>query len=482
MHQIVVRILQNAFVMSLLGVFGFSPLCLHPADADDSISRGKLPNIVSFNAHIRPIMSNTCFACHGPDEKVNDSGLRLDSYEFATESAIVPGKAEESDVYQRLVDLDDPMPPAEFRHKLSDYDKALFKKWIDQGAQYEQHWSYTPLRRPDVPDAGEHSALVANPIDNFILARLLVDGLSPSPLADKGALLRRLSLDLIGIPPTPAELDAFLADQSAEAYEQQVDRLLKSPHYGERMAAPWLDIVRFSDTVGYHGDQNQRIFPYRDYVIDAINRNKPFDQFTLEQLAGDLLDDPTPQQLVATGLVRLNMMTREGGAQPAEYLAKYTADRVRMLGTAWLGSTTGCCECHNHKYDPFTTKDFYSLGAFFDDVRQWGVYTTYRYTPNEDLPGFSNDYPFPPELRVESDSLKDQIASLERESDRTAASHLKSDTRQSEPYQRWASESRRWFKQYSSGWQPLAPDEIDTEKETPHKVVGDAVLLTGVPI
>ncbi len=266
------------------------------------------------------------------------------------------------------------------------------------------------------------------------------------------------------------------------AYEKQVDRLLKSPHYGERMAAPWLDIVRFSDTVGYHGDQNQRIFAYRDYGIDAINRNKPFDQFTLEQLAGDLLDDPTPQQLVATGLIRLNMMTREGGAQPAEYLAKYTADRVRMLGTAWLGSTTGCCECHNHKYDPFATKDFYSLGAFFDDVRQWGVYTTYRYTPNEDLPGFSNDYPFPPELRVESGSLKDQIAALERDSDRTAASHLKPGTQQSESYQRWLSESRRWIKQYPSGWQALTPDKIDNEKKTPHKLVEDAVLLSGEPI
>jgi len=346
-------------------------------------------------------MSNTCFACHGPDEEENHSGLRLDSFEAAVDEggAIEPGDAEQSAVYQRLMDGDDPMPPAEFLHQLTDYEKAVFKRWIDQGAKYEKHWAYTPIKQPDLPTASANQKFVKNAVDSFVYDKLQRAGMKFSPEADKPTLLRRLSLDLIGLPPTPAEVEEFLADDSGDAYEKQVDRLLASPHFGERMAAYWLDIVRFSDTVGYHGDQNQRIFPYRDYVIESLNSNQPFDEFTREQLAGDLMEDPTVEQLTATGLIRLNMVTREGGAQPGEYLAKYTADRVRMLGTAWMGATTGCCECHNHKYDPFSIEDFYSLGAYFDDVRQWGVYSSYGYTPNPDLKGFSNDYPFPPEMR-----------------------------------------------------------------------------------
>ncbi len=239
----------------------------------------------------------------------------------------------------------------------------------------------------------KQSAWVRNPIDAFILGGLEAKGLKPSPEADRRTLIRRLSLDLIGLPPTPEEVRAFEQDTDPKAYERLVHRLLDSPHYGERMAVPWLDLARFSDTVGYHGDQNQRIFPYRDYVIDAFNRNKPFDQFTTEQLAGDLLPHPTTEQLVATGFNRLNMMTREGGAQPGEYLAKYASDRVRTVAITWLGSTMGCAECHDHKYDPFTQRDFYSLGAFFADVKQWGVYHDYDYTPNPELKGWSNDHP-----------------------------------------------------------------------------------------
>ena len=209
-----------------------------------------------------------------------------------------------------------------------------------------------------------------NPIDAFVLAPLEAKGVKPSPEAGKRALLRRLSLDLIGLPPTPEETKAFLDDSSENAYEKQVDRLLASPHFGERLAVWWLDVARFTDTVGYHGDQNQRIFPYRDYVIDSFNKNKPFDQFTIEQLAGDLLPNPTTEQRVATGFNRLNMMTREGGAQPKEYMAKYGADRVRTVAGTWLGSTMGCCECHDHKFDPFSTRDFYSMKAFFADMKR----------------------------------------------------------------------------------------------------------------
>ena len=227
-----------------------------------------------------------------------------------------------------------------------------------------------------------------------------IENVSSAKEAERRTLLRRLSLDLIGLPPTPEEMDAYLADTSAAAYEKQVDRLLASPHYGERMAVPWLDAVRFADTVGFHGDQNQNVFPYRDYVIDAFNKNKPFDQFTIEQLAGDLLPNPTEEQLIATCFNRLNMMTREGGAQ-AEGISRQVSGRPRAtVAGAWLGSTMGCCECHDHKFDPFKTKDFYSLSAFWADVKQWGVYMDYGYSPNPDLKGFSNDHPFPPEAKV----------------------------------------------------------------------------------
>src|SRR5204862_6006701 len=214
---------------------------------------------------------------------------------------------------------------------------------------------------------------------------------APSREADRRTLLRRLSLDLVGLPPAPAEVEAFVKDDSPDAYERHVERLLASPHYGERMAVPWLDAVRFADTVGFHGDQRINIFPYRDYVIDAFNKNKPFDQFTVEQLAGDLLPKPTEEQLIATGFNRLNMVTREGGAQPKEYLAKYGAERVRTVGGAWLGATLGCCECHDHKFDPFTARDFYSIEAYFADMKQWGYYADAKYSPNPELKGFGNE-------------------------------------------------------------------------------------------
>lgn len=443
----------------------------------------KLPEKISFNAHIRPIMSDTCFTCHGPDEEENASSLRLDSFTAAVDDggAIEPGDANESLVYQRLIDSDSPMPPAEFRHQLSDYDIALFKKWIEQGANYEPHWSYAAIQQPAVP-AVNHSDLVANPIDAFVLSRLELEGLSPTERADKATLLRRLSLDLIGLPPTPDEVSAFLKDDSPNAYQQQVERLLASPHYGERMASQWLDAVRFTDTVGFHGDQNQRVFAYRDYVIDSLNENKPFDQFTREQLAGDLLKNPTDEQRIATALIRLNMMTREGGAQPGEYLAKYTADRVRMLGTAWMGATTGCCECHNHKYDPLTAKDFYSLGAFFEDIRQWGVYTTYGYTPNPDLNGFNNDSPFPPELRAKSKSLHDQIVQLEH----AMANRIAKQSPQainSPEFKAWVSALARQLANNPDGWIPVIVTAAKTQAEkTSTKILPDhSVLLTGTP-
>ncbi len=453
-------------------------------------SANVLPERVTFNAHIRPIMSNTCFVCHGPDQARNDSGFRLDSQAPAFGRlpsdedlvGIKPGAPESSQVYLRITGRGEgeQMPPADFRHQLTEYDKALFRKWIEQGADYEVHWAYAPIVRPPEPPLQKYADEVANPIDAFILARLAREGVVPNPVAERATLLRRLSLDLIGLPPTPTELLAFLADNTEQAYVRQVDRLLDSPHFGERMASSWLDLVRFSDTVGFHGDQNQRIFPYRDYVIDSFNNNKPFDQFTHEQIAGDLQPQPTAEQLTATGFLRLNMMTREGGAQPGEYLAKYRADRVRALGTAWLGSTLGCCECHNHKYDPFTAKDFYSLGAFFDDLRQWGVYSDYGYTPNQDLKGFNNDYPFPPETRVKSRALISEIKSLQKQRDAALALELGTSSLESPEFQRWTEDLVSMSQRFPDGWVPAAIVEASTDQSSKLQLLDDSLLLTGV--
>ncbi len=408
-----------------LCLFAVSALGLPALFAADSAA-----DTVRFNRDIRPIMSDTCFHCHGFDAKSRKGDLRLDLREFALKAgksgaiAIVPGKPEESEIIKRLFtkDEDDLMPAKESHKTLTPEQKELFRRWVKQGAVYEAHWAYTPLAPvtvPPMPAGGR------NPIDAFIGAKLAEKKITPSAEAPKEKLLRRLSLDLTGLPPTPEELAAFLADQSPNAYEKQVDRLLASPHYGERMAVWWLDIARFADTVGFHGDQNQRIFPYRDYVINAFNANKPFDAFTREQLAGDLLPNATEEQKVASGYNRLNMMTREGGAQPKEYLAKYGAERVRSVSAAWLGSTFGCAECHDHKFDPIKAADFYTLQAFFADVKQWGVYADYSYTPEPELRGVNNDSPFPPEIKTTSPYLKKQDARARQEI--TAFAQAKSD-------------------------------------------------------
>ncbi|WP_442505961.1 DUF1553 domain-containing protein [Novipirellula sp. SH528] len=466
------------------------------ADAAESptlVSTSKtpaMPDQVRFNAHIRPIMSNTCFACHGPDAEENPSGYRIDSFAAATAVlpsddeavGIKPGDPMHSEAYLRIIDEGDgeQMPPEEFRHRLTEYDKALFRKWIEQGAEYEEHWSYAPITRPSIPAVQAFANRVHNPIDAFVLARLETEGITPSEIADKRTLLRRLSLDLIGLPPTPDELQSFLDDNSEGAYERQVERLLASEHFGERMASFWLDLVHFADTVGFHGDQNQRIAPYRDYVIRSFNTNKPYDAFTREQLAGDLLPDPTPEQLAATGLLRLNMVTREGGAQPEEYLAKSKADRVRMMGTAFLGSTLACCECHNHKFDPFSAHDFYSIGAFFDDIRQWGVYADYGYTPNPELRGFNNDYPFPPEIRIDSESARNEIRFLQAERDRELFAKLGDSVLSKPEFDQWVKSTGNLLQKNPGGW--IVADIVDVvaSGNTKPTLKNDgSILLTG---
>lgn len=418
---------------------------------------------IEFNRDIRPIITENCYACHGPDKNQRKAKLRLDQREVALErKAIVPGKPQDSRLVEHIfsTDPEELMPPPKSGKVLSAEQKDLLRQWIAQGAEYEPHWAYIPLRRPAVPQPKE-AGWVRDPIDAFVLHVLEGRNIHPSPEAPKAELLRRLSLDLIGLPPTPEQVEAFVNDPSPGAYEKEVDRLLSSPHFGERMAVPWLDVVRYADTVGYHGDQNQNIFPYRDYVISAFNRNKPFDQFTIEQLAGDLLPAPTVEQQIASGFNRLNMVTREGGAQPKEYLAKYAADRVRTVSMAWLGSTMGCAECHDHKYDPFTSKDFYSMEAFFADIKQWGVYADYDYTPNADLKGVGNDHPFPPEIEVDSPYLRQRIAMLRTEQSRDyerAETKLENDATQESGFERWRKTSRKFLRGNPSGWVTPLPE------------------------
>jgi len=444
---------------------------LYCAILPGAVCSGTTPARIEFNRDIRPIITENCYACHGPDKNQRKAKLRLDVRQIAlARGAIVPGKPAESKLVDHIFasDPDDIMPPPKTQKTLTPSQKELLKQWIAEGAEYEGHWAYIPLKRPDVPPTHE-PVWVRNPIDAFVLHTLESKQIAPSREADKAVLLRRLTLDLIGLPPTAEELQAFLDDKNPSAYERQVNRLLASPHFGERMAVPWLDVVRFADTVGYHGDQNVNIFPYRDYVIDSFNRNKPFDQFTVEQLAGDLLPNPTTEQCVATGFNRLNMVTREGGAQPKEYLAKYAADRVRTVSMAWLGSTMGCAECHDHKYDPFTSKDFYQMEAFFADIKQWGVYMDYDYTPNPDLKGFSNDHPFPPEIQVKSPYLQHRITLLNSRLDQVcarAASKRKADSQATSAFKDWRKESLAFFEQWPTGWAVPRPEVHLQMKDT----------------
>jgi len=330
---------------------------------------------VDFAREVRPVLSENCFACHGPDASKRKSGLRLDTKEGAFgkgesgEHAFVVGKPDESEALKRILstDADEMMPPPKEHKKLKPEQVALLRRWLTEGANYTGHWAFQKIEQPPVPANQE-----ANPIDAFIRARLDREGLKPAPEEEKVRLLRRVTLDLTGLPPTPAEVDAFLADASPNAYEKVVDRLLASPAYGERMAVPWLDLARFADTGGYHNDSLRQMWMWRDWVVKAFNDNKPFSDFTVEQLAGDLLPGATNEQKVASGFHRNVMTSDEGGIIDAEYLNLYIVDRVNTTGITWLGLTVGCAQCHDHKYDPVTQRDYYSLYSFFHNVPEKG--------------------------------------------------------------------------------------------------------------
>ena len=364
---------------------------------------------VNFNRDIRPLLSDNCFKCHGPNAQQRMANLRLDDAEgwFADRGGyriIVPGHADQSKLYQKISSTDDSfrMPPTNSGRTLDPKQIELIKEWINQGAKWEMLWSFVAPKRPPLAEVKD-KAWPRNPIDNFVLARLESEGLKPSPPADKATLLRRLYFDLTGLPPTPAEIDAFIADRSPNAYEKRVDQLLASPHYGERMAMPWLDLARYADTHGYHIDPLRNMSPWRDWVIKAFNENMPYDEFTIEQIAGDLLPHATLDQKIASGFNRNHMINFEGGAIPAEYQVEYVVDRVSTTSTAFLGLTMGCARCHDHKFDPISQKDFYRFYAFFNTV------------PERGLDGYTGNavpvLPLPSHAQEQQlDGLKSQIA------------------------------------------------------------------------
>jgi mono/diheme cytochrome c family protein len=332
-----------------------------------------------FNRDIRPILSHNCFSCHGPDEHDQQAGLRLDDRDAALSElesgvrAIVPGRPDASEAIVRIEsrDPDSVMPPPHTNHVLTAKQKELLAAWIAAGADYEPHWAFVAPRRHE-PPAPQSTAWPINWIDRFVLSKTEAKGIAPAPDADPVTLLRRLSLDLTGLPPAPEEVQAYLSDTDPQRYERAVDRLLTSPRHAERMASWWLDLVRYADTVGYHGDQEHAVSPYRDWVIKAFLENLRFDRFTLLQLAGDLVEpevgEHADDRLVASAYNRLLQTSHEAGVQPREYRAIYQADRIRNVSAVWMGATMGCAQCHDHKYDPYTMRDFYSLGAFFADI------------------------------------------------------------------------------------------------------------------
>ncbi|GAA0527153.1 DUF1553 domain-containing protein [Chitinophaga japonensis] len=360
--------------------------CLYACSPDlpDDVAAAynTLPEKLDYNKDVKPVLSDKCFACHGPDKAKQKAGLRLDlpdaAYAELPESpgkvAIDPGSLRGSELFHRILssDPDYKMPSPESHLQLSAREKAVLVKWIQQGAKYKPHWAFVKPEKTPVPELEKEGYTIHNPIDNFILQRLEQEGLKPSKEADRELLLRRLSLDLTGLPPTLPEIDAFLKDPSPDAYEKQVDRLLRSPHYGEQMATDWLDIARFADSHGYTVDRLRDMSPYRDWVIQAFNRNLPYDTFVQWQLAGDLVPHPTKEMIIATAFNRNHPQNMEGGIIEEEFQAEYVVDRTNTFGEAFLAISTGCARCHDHKYDPVSQKNYYELFSFFNNVKEAG--------------------------------------------------------------------------------------------------------------
>lgn len=372
--------MRSTLAIGLSFLLSLALLSCRKSDNDGRTGIAAAKGKIDFNFHVKPILSDKCFACHGPDAKKRQADFRLDNEEGAFKAlksdpnhfAIVKGDAGQSFLLKRIFS-EDPlfqMPPPESNLILTDDEKNTLRKWIEQGAEYKQHWAFTPPRRPEVPEGTEGCI---NDIDNFIRARLNEVGLEPNPAADKERLIRRVSFDLTGLPPTLEQVDAFLTNDSPDAYEKLVDQLLASPAYGERWANYWLDVSRYGDTHGYQDDLPRVMWPWRDWVIHAFNENLPYDKFVTWQLAGDLLPDATREQILATGFNRNHKITQEGGAIPEEYRNEYVVDRTNTFGKAFLGISVECSRCHDHKYDPVSQKDFYSTYAFFNKANEKGL-------------------------------------------------------------------------------------------------------------
>lgn len=428
---------------------------------------------VDFNRDIRPILSDHCYACHGPDEKARKGNLRLDRKEAvfgllkSGSIAVVPGDLEKSELIHRISthDEDDRMPPLEDGKPLSEKQVAVFKQWVSEGAEWQRHWAYIKPRLNDPPNV-ENDNWPRNDIDRFILNRLEKESIEPSKEAPKEKLIRRATLDLTGLPPTIQEIDSFLADKSDAAYEELVDRLLESKAYGERQAMFWLDLARYGETQGYHHDAHRDMWHWRDWVINAFNENKPFDEFTTEQLAGDLLPHPTRDQIIATGFHRNEMTTSEGGALPEEYAVKYVAGRIDTTARVWMGTSMACAECHDHKYDPITQKEYYRFFGFFNTIPENGLDRQSNPVPRMELKGSDHD-----KRLAQFDA---EIAALE-----TAHKKIVQETNAT-----YTANQQQWEQQHReqsvNNWQPLLPVEFVSENGATLNVHADnSITVSG---
>lgn len=420
---------------------------------------------VEFNRDIRPLLSEKCFSCHGPDESHREADLRLDIESDAKQNAITAGNADQSELIARLIsdDLDTKMPPPESQQSLSDEEINRIKRWIDQGAAYQGHWSFIPPQKSSLPNVDrqdvDRQGWASNPIDRLVLETIRDEGLDPSPRADRADLIRRLSLDLIGLPPTVETVQQFVNDDGEDAYEKVVDQLLESQHYGEHMARYWLDAARYADTNGYQYDLEREQWVWRDWVIAAFNSSMPFDQFTIEQIAGDKLPDATDQQRLATGFNRNHPITIEGGVIDEEYRTEYVVDRVVTTSTVWLGLTIGCCRCHDHKYDPISQREFYEFFAFFNNVAERG------------LNGFD------PKRKIVSPLAGDQVNKLDNRI-ATAKAELEQLAREDLPVARWVTKA---IDAEQQSWSIAVPGEMKSTNGTELTIQADNSILASGP-
>lgn len=462
------RFMTVAFLCTVAGI---TTAALTVTNAGWAADPSESASPLRFNLDVRPILSENCFHCHGFDEAAREADLRLDTEEGAKEYAIEPGDATQSDVYLRIIS-DDPdlrMPPASSGRSLSEDQIETIREWIDQGAQYEGHWSFAAARRPDVPESG-NGQRTYNAIDAFVQAKLAKNNLSLAPEADRETLIRRVTFDLTGLPPTIEEIDSFLADESADAYERLVDRLLDREAYGERMAADWLDVARYSDTYGFQVDRDRFVWPWRDWVIRAFNQNMPYDQFITEQLAGDLLPGATRDQILATTFNRLHPQECEGGSVPEEFRIESVADRTQTVATGIMGLTMECCRCHDHKYDPLKQKEYFQLSAFFDNIAEAGLYSY-----------FTNAIPTPT-LPLPTAEQEQQLASTTKAANAAAQALESTINARTAEAEKWAADLESIDAEAQLA-KPILALDFEDKPSAPNSqtegIVGHAVKLTG---